>query len=410
MVTTSVLVGLLLVVSSCGGGGGDTAELSAQAASSCMLCHNGSLSVDYAGPGLENPHPFPNAEAIDCHVCHGGDPNADTAELAHVPRPPDIGDDANQQSNRQAYFNALTLTGVDKFDDYTVNGETHSGLDYLRFVNPGDLRVTETGVSCGQCHSGHSETVANSMLATATGIFSGAMFAIGAENQIAAHVDLYEDTAADLGFRAVSNPAFNAGSAEIGEVASLIEIPVYSVRGDDSPMAIDDNPAYFASELLDDFHADGRVVSGSALANLYAEQVMFTCGDCHLGSRGANNRSGDYRSSGCTSCHMPYSLGGRSGSQDPHVNKLEPLDPDDIDEPEQAHVRAHRIVSVNRTLSNGVEVGGIDDYTCAGCHQGSNRTVMQYWGIRLDQNEDVRRGVQYPANPVSFQTTNNDQR
>ena len=53
---------------------------------------------------------------------------------------------------------------------------------------------------------------------------------------------------------------------------------------------------------------------------------------------------------------------------------------------------------------------GIDDYACAGCHQGSNRTVMQYWGIRLDQNEDVHNGVQYPVDPVTFETTAGDTR
>jgi hypothetical protein len=35
---------------------------------------------------------------------------------------------------------------------------------------------------------------------------------------------------------------------------------------------------------------------------------------------------------------------------------------------------------------------------------------MQYWGIRLDQNADVRNGVQYPANPVTYRTTRDDTR
>jgi hypothetical protein len=40
-----------------------------------------------------------------------------------------------------------------------------------------------------------------------------------------------------------------------------------------------------------------------------------------------------------------------------------------------------------------------------GCHQGSNRTVLQYWGIRLDQNQDLVNNFQYPANPVNFTNT-----
>jgi len=36
--------------------------------------------------------------------------------------------------------------------------------------------------------------------------------------------------------------------------------------------------------------------------------------------------------------------------------------------------------------------------------------VMQYWGIRLDQNQDVRFGNQYPAQPVSSVDTSQDTR
>ncbi|MCC6672151.1 MAG: hypothetical protein IT458_13905, partial [Planctomycetes bacterium] len=166
--------------------------------------------------------------------------------------------------------------------------------------------------------------------------------------------------------------------------------------------------AYNAPDQAQHIQADGKVVNGSPLQRLFHEQIAFTCGDCHLGSAGANNRYGDFRSSGCTACHMPYSQDGRSRSGDPNVPRNEPLDPDDIDAPERSHVRAHRIRGVARTLSNGVQVQGIDDHTCAGCHQGSNRTVMQYWGIRLDQNQDVRRGVQYPANPARFTNTSRE--
>jgi hypothetical protein len=107
---------------------------------------------------------------------------------------------------------------------------------------------------------------------------------------------------------------------------------------------------------------------------------------------------------------MRYSQDGKSRSRDPNVSKTEPVDPDDIDAPEVAHVKAHRIDSVSRMLSNGVRQNGIDDWTCAGCHQNANRDVMQYWGIRLDQNQDVRNGNQYPAQPASFTNTANDTR
>lgn len=267
------------------------------------------------------------------------------------------------------------------------------------------------GESCGQCHGGHAECVNSSLLATEAGMLSGALFAAGLENRIPESQGAYGDTAADVGFRAIDDADHSFLDDLFGSVPRLVEYPVFSERGDTSPDAIHNNPDYFVANVMATGRAsNGQLVDGSPLANLYQEQVAFTCGDCHLGSAGANNRYGDFRSSGCTACHMQYSLDGRSGSLDPTVDRLEPLDPDEIDDGERAHISAHRIRSVARTDASGEVTPGIDDYACAGCHQGSNRTVMQYWGIRLDQNQDVRRGNQYPAQPVAYDDTSGDPR
>ena len=72
---------------------------------------------------------------------------------SHVPPPPEIGDRERQRNNRTAWFNKLTLTGMDTYPDYEVDGVTYTALDYLQFVNPGDLRVVTQGRSCGTCHA-----------------------------------------------------------------------------------------------------------------------------------------------------------------------------------------------------------------------------------------------------------------
>ncbi|MFT4541878.1 MAG: hypothetical protein ACI841_002239 [Planctomycetota bacterium] len=379
-------------------------------ASSCMRCHNGTVRNDYSGSGIEDPHPFGDASNMACTTCHGGNGAGEDKDDSHIPPPPEIGDSDNLEHNAQAYFNRLTLTGIDRFEDYEVDGITYTAIDYLQFINPGDLRVVQEERSCGECHSGHSDVVGMSLLATSAGVLSGATYSIGAENKVEASRDSHHDTAADMGFRAVSDPNFDELTARVGGVGELVEFPVYSARTDDSSTAIVNNDAYNAFDLSNDLEADGRVISDSNLARLFHEQTAFTCGDCHLGSAGANNRYGDFRSSGCTSCHMQYSLDGRSGSGDPNMNPMEPLDPDQIRAPERSHISRHLIRSVAKTLPSGEHVEGISDFACAGCHQGSNRTVMQYWGIRLDQNEDVHRRQQYPANPVTFVDTGEDPR
>jgi len=420
---------LLGALAGCGGGGGGSSEEAASSqGQSCMICHNGSTGGTYSGPGIENPHPFPGADMLACTTCHGGNPSGGSKLASHVPAPPEIGARSSWTDNGRNWFNRLTLAGIDKFADYQDNdgdgvgdprggagsqafGQTYTSLDYLQFVNPGDLRVVSKGRSCGQCHANHASMVSRSVLATQTGFFGGSMYFIGAENAIQAQQDLYDDTASDYAFRAVNDPNYAYDPQnKVGAVQNLLQVPVMSVFGRSGGMNIYRNPAYDSLTLGADLLPDNRVVTGSRLQHLFMEQVAFTCGDCHLGSAGANNRFGDFRSSGCTACHMRYSLDGQSRSSDPNVNKLEPIDSDDIDAPELAHVKAHRIDSTSKTLANGLTQMGIDDHTCAGCHQGSNRTVMQYWGIRLDQNQDVRNRFQYPANPVTYRNTSGDQR
>lgn len=402
-----VAVGLAGLLASCSGDSASGDQVAT--AESCMQCHNGSLHNDYAGPGLENPHPFGTASMLLCTTCHGGNPNGTDVASSHVPPPPEIGDREFQERNARAYFNKLTLAGIDKFPDYTVNGVQYTSLEYLRFLNPSDLRVTTQAQGCGQCHAGHSDAVAGSLLASEAGILSGAMYAAGLDSTVAENHGLHENTAVDTGFRAFLDVHHGLRTPGRGEVRQIIEFPVYSRRVQE-PRSLFRSQDYLSPDLANDQHADGRLIADSPLADLYHEQVAFTCGDCHLGSSGANNRYGDFRPSGCAACHMPYSLDGRSRSRDPNVPKNEPLDPDDIDEPERAHVRSHKIRSVAKTLPSGERIEGIDDHTCAGCHQGSNRTVMQYWGIRLDQNQDLRRRVQYPADPVTFRNTAADTR
>ena len=36
--------------------------------------------------------------------------------------------------------------------------------------------------------------------------------------------------------------------------------------------------------------------------------------------------------------------------------------------------------------------------------------MLQFWGIRLDQNADLTNNTQYPENPVTFTNTANDRR
>ena len=392
-----------------------------EAAESCMQCHNGAQTNNYSGNGLSNPHPFTGAEAVRCTQCHGGNPRGAGKEGSHVPPPPSIGNREFQAQNPGAWFNRLTMAGLDKLQPAVYDGPDgtqHSNLDYIQFVNPGDLRVVVAERGCGAagCHlNQHGQWVPRSMIATSTGIFSGARFTMGVDNRIQEYrnPNLDGNTLADTAPRGLDNPGYTPAAREPGEVGRLVE--QREVAQYNGPMR--NNGNYTAANLAnhvvnaaEDPAKPNRVRYGSPLEELIDEQVTITCGDCHNFSAGANNRYADFRSSGCTSCHMEYSYDGRSRSGDPNVNRFEPANPDAIQAPERAHVEVHQIRNVAKILPNGAFIRGISDRACVGCHQGSNRTVLQYWGIRMDQNADVVNQFQYPANPVNFTDTAADTR
>ncbi|MGE0791254.1 MAG: hypothetical protein AB7S26_36610 [Sandaracinaceae bacterium] len=387
------------------------------AAESCMSCHNGSEYNDYAGPGQSNPHPFGAENNIPCTTCHGGDGTPGVGrELAHVPPPPEIGDERNLVQDPEAYFNYLTLAGPDNYPDYTVDGRTYTALEWLQFINPGDFRIVTQGEGCGTpgCHADeHAAWAPLSVIENGTGMLSGAAYTAGLPNHITEYANLWEDTAAEYGARARTDPEWMGPTDNVGSIGRVDEFPTTSVYGDRA--GIYDNPLYdatqFANYLEDDPRRGvNRILPNTPLEDTFLDAVAITCGDCHGGSRGANNRYGDFRSSGCTACHMEYSPDGRSRSRDPNVNHYEPANPDAIAAPERSHIDSHQIRNVAKTLPDGAFVRGISDYACAGCHQGSNRTVMQFWGIRLDQNADLAQGNAYPAAPDSFQNTAADDR
>jgi hypothetical protein len=405
------------------GGGNDPAATR----ESCMSCHNNS-DQGYQGDGLINPHPFRGAEMIPCTGCHGGNPQGTGKDGSHVPPPPRLANWRNQNPNNpdfQADHLRRTLSGIDKLtpNPYEVQGRDDGpfdNLDYLQFINPGDLRVVSEGRGCGQadCHGdAHGQWVPRSILATANGLFSSTRFSVGVENRIPEHRgrDKDGDSLSDTAPRAVSNPGYNPNAREVGEVGRLVEAPEKAQF--DGEMR--NNGLYDANTLAnyvtnanEDRERPGRVKYNTPLETLIDEQINITCGDCHLWSAGQNDRYADFRSSGCTACHMEYSYDGKSRSGDPNVPRNEPTDPDNWanNYGQRAHIRDHRIRNVVKTLDDGTFISGISDRACVGCHQGSNRTVLQFWGVRMDQNKDVTNNQQYPANPENFTNTQQDRR
>jgi hypothetical protein len=404
--------------------------------STCKTCH---APNEYDGlNSIENPHPW---VTVDCVDCHGGDGTATNQVFAHVCPPPEVGNRNQQVLDTRAFFLSFSTAGVQFLADYNCNVQgggtkTVSPLDWLAFINPGDIRAArtvsaETGQQrgCGKCHGetavGEDGTayisggdvvtnVSRSVMGQATGLNSGTRHGIGALNKFAdrqqSNYQTDWGTQADLGATDVSDPTYNPQGAArvVGQVNSLTAAQVYTGQNFRYNQTYTADAVNNSLNLFDTNRQNyPNGIYNDVAEQLFQEVLNQACTGCHLQNNYNNNRYADYRSNGCSACHFETAYSARSSSKDPNVDKYEPIDPDNLTPGELTHVRDHRVRNVTKTPGSvpglATVVQGIADSNCIICHEGSNRTVAQYHGYRLDQNQDLVNNNFYPTqNTVTF--------
>ncbi|MEX0586999.1 MAG: hypothetical protein WD176_10165, partial [Pirellulales bacterium] len=128
-----------------------TSEEAAAKSWGCVQCHS----------GVKDMHGKATVR-LGCCDCHGGDPAATTIEEGHVhPR-----------------FPHAWLTSGNPVRSYTLLNQEHP--EFVRFVNPGDLRVAH--LSCGPvgCHTKEVLQVRTSMMTHGSMLWGAALYNNGA--------------------------------------------------------------------------------------------------------------------------------------------------------------------------------------------------------------------------------------
>ena len=287
--------------------------------SSCEACHQ-PIQPDGTAAGLEQAHPLVDGEPLGCVDCHGGDPEARKQSEAHVA--PGLGE--------SRFIRNLTVGELDQV-----------GIDYLRFVNPGDLRVAPQtcggdapGAGATGCHQDIIEAQVTNPMATFSGELGVGRYRAGVQRK-GAGVKAVKD---------VRNPNYRAGE-EPGTAGAL--------------------DAFEEPRVL----ADEREIG--PYQDLYFAKA---CLRCHLWSFGDNKFPGDFRSSGCTACHMVYADDGLSRSADANIDKGTTPHP------------------VEHKLTNA-----IPSEQCVHCHYRGGRIGPSYAGYR----ESAATGLN-PASPETL--------
>ena len=121
----------------------------------CVTCHH----------GQRDPHGKPESVQLGCTDCHGGNPQTGDKHLAHVlPRFPEAwGNSANPVRS------------------YTLLN--HESPEFIRFVNPGDLRVAHLSCGTANCHANQVLQVRKSMMTHGAMLWGAALYNNGAVPQ-----------------------------------------------------------------------------------------------------------------------------------------------------------------------------------------------------------------------------------
>lgn len=239
--------------------------------SGCEGCHT----------GIEPMHP--TGVAITCVGCHGGNGTAIEKSEAHV-KPSKAGEEKGVGSSAS--------NGIDTYGDLM-----RERVAYVRFVNPGDLRAA--GETCGStsCHSDIYDRVRGSIMATSANVPAAVLYDNGAVPQQAA---VYGEAFMPDGTPAMLKPQTPPTDEQkkLGALPFLRPLPRWEATAAPDIFRVFDrgNNAAGTRDRGTDFK----------IAAVYLNISKTRLNDPALWLPGTNGGAGDYRQSGCSSCHILY--------------------------------------------------------------------------------------------------------
>ncbi|MDX6766480.1 MAG: hypothetical protein SFU85_06790 [Candidatus Methylacidiphilales bacterium] len=264
-----------------------TAAEAAAKSTGCLQCHQGS----------EDMHASP-AVVLGCTDCHGGNPARGLSkEQAHVhPLNPEY-----WKSSANPVDSSVLLN--------------HESPEFIQFVNPGDLRVASK--ACGDCHQQIIDQVGHSMMNHGAMLWGAALYNNGSyheKNYVFGQAYSANGTALALKSPVEVTPEM---TQKHGILPRLDPIPRYAFSQPGNILRIFEKGGEKIPELgnPNPFEPPGRPIrrlSERGLGTNNRTDPVFLglqktrLNDPLLAFLGSNDHPGDYRSSGCTACHVVY--------------------------------------------------------------------------------------------------------
>ena len=285
--------------------------------SGCLTCH-----TDSDAPSM---HASP-AVQLGCTDCHGGNPA--------IRGNPALGFDAAEYVAAREQAHVLPKYPHSWNYPSSANPERSYTLlnkeapEYIRFVNPGDYRVARD--SCGACHMPVIEAAERSLMASGAMLFGGAAYNNGIvpyKNYVLGEAYTREGQPAKI--VSPGNPPGTLTTAQKarGALAALYPLPRWNVTPPGDVFRVFEqggrtinsgfaevglpNPSGSIQKLEEPGRPDLKQSNRGPGTGLRVAIPVLNIHKTRLNDpytwfMGTNDQPGDYRSSGCTACHVIY--------------------------------------------------------------------------------------------------------
>src|SRR5215210_3366485 len=374
----------------------------------CLSCHAGSEPMHNTRSGKLNDDGT-DRMSLTCTACHGGNPfpKLDDASrrrgdaefdkvmrAAHVaPKYPErwAGKDGKYSSANPERTNALLAA---------------ESREFVRFVNPGDFRAAELTCSSTGCHTAEVAAARNSMMRHGAMLWGAALYNNGGFPLKDTRFGESYSPEAGAPERMIQLPQPSPATRTwMGALSYLDPLPRWEVSQPGNILRVFERGGRGRSEVgLPERETDpgkpDKGLSARGLGTLNRTDPVYLglqktrLLDPTLNFLGTNDHPGDYRSSGCTACHVVYAndrsvvnsspVWAKYGNRGTTATEDEQLQ-DRKDEP--GHPVKHQFTNQIPTSQ------------CMTCHMHpGNNMVATYLGLLWWDNEtDARAAGMYPA-------------
>jgi len=283
----------------------------------CISCHGLIEPMHKYGTTetLDKLNNGKDAVGLSCTGCHGGNP---------VPRTASIDTKEMERVKNEAHVRPKFPAEWKRDGKYTgANPERTNTLlareswQFVRFVNPGDLRVAAATCGGGGCHEVESKNVARSMMTHGAMLWGAALYNNGSfPLKDARFGESYAESGAPQTLIQTPRPTDEAQRTK-GLLEFLDPIPRWEISQPGNVLRVFERGGKRRLEvgLPDREEEPGKPDKGLSARGFGSAQrtdpvflgIQKTrLMDPTLNFLGTNDHPGDYRSSGCSACHVIY--------------------------------------------------------------------------------------------------------